>query len=237
MPGKIIKLESKKRISILAAMVLGASLLGLAPSSAADVSIKACVNSKTGAVRILLKGVCNTKTEKKITLSTASVAAPALPSIWLSPTDLKAGYAGASVESVLIGGYFAEVLKAPEGWGFSTVALPKGWGSASSLTYKIHWIVVDDVPAGTTVDNSFVVAGKGWNAGDEITTAGCSSSCKIAANPTGKGKLQVATFTIPNPETFALKENQLLQVWFGRNYESKMTVPVYVYGVQITANK
>lgn len=47
-------------------MVLAGSLLGFAPSSAATTTTTACVTTKTGAIRILLKGTCKAKIEKKI---------------------------------------------------------------------------------------------------------------------------------------------------------------------------
>ena len=46
--------------------VLAVSLLGFAPSSAATTTTTACVTTKTGAIRILLKGTCKPKVEKKI---------------------------------------------------------------------------------------------------------------------------------------------------------------------------
>ena len=154
----------------------------------------------------------------------------------MSPTELKAGYSGATVEEVIVNGYYHSVLKAPEGWGFSTAALPKGWGSASSLTYKIYWTVVGDFTPITGNQNSFVISAKGWVAGTNISAPSCSSGCSVTANSPLKNKLQVTTHTQPNGEIFSFTEGQLLQVWFGRPYESTLDVDVYVYGVQITAN-
>jgi hypothetical protein len=155
----------------------------------------------------------------------------------LSPTDLNAGgYTGALVEEVIVNSYYHTVLKAPEGWGYSTVALPKGWGSASSLTYKIYWTVVDDFTPNTGNTNTFVISSKGWVAGTNMSTAPCSSGCNVTANSPLKNKLQVTTHTQSNGELFTLTEGQLLQVWFGRLFESTLDVNVYVYGVQITAN-
>jgi hypothetical protein len=137
---------------------------------------------------------------------------------------------------VIINGYYAAVLEAPEGWGFTTTALPKDWGSATSLTYKIYWIVNGDATPTTGDTNIFVIGARGWNAGQAISTPPCSSTCSITTIAPEKNKLQITTVTIPNGEIFSLAESQLLQVWFGRPSESTMDIPVYVYGLQITAN-
>jgi hypothetical protein len=46
----------KYRVSCFLTVVLGASLLAIAPVSAANTVTTACVTTKTGAIRILLKG-------------------------------------------------------------------------------------------------------------------------------------------------------------------------------------
>ena len=56
----------KGRTSSFLVMVMAVSLLGFAPSSAATSTTTACVTTKTGAIRILLKGTCKPKVEKKI---------------------------------------------------------------------------------------------------------------------------------------------------------------------------
>jgi hypothetical protein len=59
-------LNVKSRTSSFLVAVLAVSLLGFAPSSAATTTTTACVTTKTGAIRILLKGTCKPKVEKKI---------------------------------------------------------------------------------------------------------------------------------------------------------------------------
>jgi hypothetical protein len=66
MIGKGIAFKTKYRIASFLVMVLAGSLLGFAPSSAATTTTTACVTTKTGAIRILLKGTCKAKIEKKI---------------------------------------------------------------------------------------------------------------------------------------------------------------------------
>jgi hypothetical protein len=70
MEGRLMNmgLDFKKnyRISSFLVTVLAVSLLGFAPSSAATTTTTACVTTKTGAIRILLKGTCKAKIEKKI---------------------------------------------------------------------------------------------------------------------------------------------------------------------------
>jgi hypothetical protein len=160
-----------------------------------------------------------------------------LTSIWLTPNDLKSGYTGASVQSLAVNGYMADLLKAPEAWGFSTVALPKDWESASSFTYKVFWIVTDDYTPATGDMNSFVLGAKGWSQGQAISAPSCGSgTCSIVSTAPTKNQLQLSTVTIQNTGANAVTQNQLLQIWFGRNSISTLDVDLYVYGLQVTAN-
>jgi hypothetical protein len=160
-----------------------------------------------------------------------------LTSIWLTPNDLKSGYTGASVQSLTVNGYMADLLKAPEGWGFSTVALPKDWESASSFTYKVFWIVTGDYTPATGDRNSFVIGAKGWSQGQAISSPSCGSgTCSIVSTAPTKNQLQLSTVTIQNTGANAVTQNQLLQIWFGRNFDSTLDVDLYVYGLQVTAN-
>jgi hypothetical protein len=345
MIGKGIAFKTKYRIASFLVMVLAGSLLGFAPSSAATTTTTACVTTKTGAIRILLKGTCKAKIEKKISWKSNGVrgiqgvqgiqgiqgiqgaqgltgaqgatgaagvngntiwygtVAPAanigvagdfyvntvtnfwfgpkttvwpagislvgpagaagingstgatgpagptgatgatgatvtsLTSIWLTPNDLKSGYTGASVQSLAVNGYMADLLKAPEAWGFSTVALPKDWESASSFTYKVFWIVTDDYTPATGDMNSFVLGAKGWSQGQAISAPSCGSgTCSIVSTAPTKNQLQLSTVTIQNTGANAVTQNQLLQIWFGRNSISTLDVDLYVYGLQVTAN-
>jgi hypothetical protein len=53
--------------------VLGIALVGIPPLSAADKVTNACVNTKSGVIRILLKGTCKAKVEKKISWNTTGI--------------------------------------------------------------------------------------------------------------------------------------------------------------------
>jgi hypothetical protein len=117
MRTKDLRIRNNHRISFFLVLVLGSSILGFAPSSAANPTTSACVNQKTGAMRILLKGTCKAKVEKRILITTAAVdkaavdkaaadkaaadkvlvdqAISSMPSsVWLSPQDLLASRQG-----------------------------------------------------------------------------------------------------------------------------------------------
>jgi hypothetical protein len=126
-------------------------------------------------------------------------------------------------------------LNAPEGWGKFTVAVPKGWGSATSFTYKIYWMVTANFTPGNNL-NSFLIGQRGWSEGGVISTPFCSSTCQMSANSPAKDILKITSGTITNSSVFAVSEGQLMQMEFGRIFESTIDVNVYVFGVQVTAN-
>jgi hypothetical protein len=139
------------------------------------------------------------------------------------------------VQDISANGYPHTVLNAPEGWGKFTVAVPKGWGSATSFTYKIYWMVTANFTPGNNL-NSFLIGQRGWSEGGVISTPFCSSTCQMSANSPAKDILKITSGTITNSSVFAVSEGQLMQMEFGRIFESTIDVNVYVFGVQVTAN-
>ncbi len=180
MSTKKLRVKHMHRISIFSVLVLGSSLLGFAPLSADSPITNACVNQKTGAMRILLKGTCKAKVEKKIVINTSTPTVSTIPSIWLSPRDLLASRQGitdgsgiadaSSVSSLVLTNNFfhAEALDlVQEKERVVFRAVPKGWSKAKSLTVRVYWLLTENSTAPVSFEVYLNSRGAGDNFGDE----------------------------------------------------------------------
>jgi hypothetical protein len=253
MLDKGINFKSKYRISIFLVMVLAGSLLGLAPSSAANSTITACVNIKTGAMRMLQKGTCKAKVEKKITwqtnISTGAASQSGSSSLWFTPRDLLPASGSSTVSSVQIGDYQEEVLDlSQEAPKFFWRGVPKGWGSAKSSTWKIYW-TTDGVGAkvGFTL---FTASGTEGATVSPDLVPGCNDGCSSSTqkDPLAAGKMNVTTITLNNTAggtgeiveggIFHIGFERSSQLWVAPNYVDKGLYQgkVYVFGMSVSAN-
>ena len=311
MPNLLLNFRAKKRISSLSILVLGIALIGIPPLSAADKVTNACVNTKSGVIRILLKGTCKAKVEKKIswnitgiqgiqgiqgtqgiqgiqgtqgtqgpagetgatgatgaagatgakgdTGATGATGAAGLAgqsgfsSLWFSPQDLLSGAVGdtSKVTQVLIGGYTEEVLDIGQRRGkFMWRGVPKGWGSATSTTWKIYW-TTDGVGAKVGFDLLMNSGGEG-----QVIYPGIIPSCYPSLNcssgnqkdPLPAGTMNVTTITMPNykGDGGGVVEGGLFHILFEREsdlYDGNKWITnglyqgkVYVFGMTAVAN-
>jgi hypothetical protein len=175
-------------------------------------------------------------------------------SLWFTPNDLRLGINGdtSTVTSILIttpSQYFEEVLDIDQDrTKFFFRAVPKGWGSATSTTWKIYW-TTDGVGAKVGFDLFLNTGVEGSNIRDipPGCNVGCSSSTQ--KDPLGVNLVNVTTITLPNSVNMPgrMIENGLLHIGFSRtsslyNGGSSFTADglysgkVYVFGMSATAN-
>ena len=240
------------RVSTILVAAMGISLLGAAPMQAASPTTNACVNLKTGAMRILLKGICKAKVEKKIVIYTAAPAAPTLPSMWLSPRDLLASRQGvtdssniadvSSVSSLVLTNNFfhAEALDlAQEKEKVVFKAVPKGWSKATSLKVTVYWLLTENTTAPVSFEVYLNSRGAGDNFGDETWGTGAMAEQKDAL-VVSKGSKIMNTHTFMWPTAGQIAEGELLTLSLYR--EGNLAKPsvysgkVYVMGVSVEAN-
>ena len=252
MSTKNLKLKKNHRISIFLVSVLGSSLLGFAPSSAASPTTYACVNIKTGAMRILIKGTCKAKVEKKMLINTTAPAVRTVPSIWLSPQDLLASRQGvidssgiadsSSVSSLVLTNNFfhAEALDlAQEKEKVVFKAVPKGWGKAKSLTVRVFWLLTETSTAPVSFEVYLNTRGAGDNFGDEnwgTSTAPEQTDALVVSK--GSKIMNTHSFTWNNDGQIAEGELLTLSLYREGNLQ-KPTVhsgKVYVMGVSVQPN-
>jgi hypothetical protein len=252
MSTKNLRARNKHRISIFLITVLGSSILGFAPSQAASPTTNACVNLKTGAMRILLKGSCKTKVEKKIVLYTATPAAPTLPSMWLAPRDLLASRQGvadssniadaSSVSSLVLTDNFfhAEALDiAQEKEKVVFKAVPKGWSKATSLTVRVYWLLTENTTAPVSFEVYLNSRGDGDNFGDQNWGTG-ARAVETDALVVSKGSKIMNTHSFTWRNDGQIKDGELLTLSLYR--QGNLQIPsvysgkVYVMGVSVEAN-
>lgn len=187
-------------------------------------------------------------------------------SMWFTPRDLYRGdVAGLPADSSTVasiifnGGYPEEVLDIAFDMNkYFWRAVPNGWGSANSTTWRIYWTT--DEAADTQTVGFAIYLNTGVQ-GDTITSylaPACSSSCsqKLQKAPLGVGKLNVTEVTIPNvPYTTVgrLIEGGVLHIAFSRasafytgvdpwySYPGDLNYggflgKVYVFGMSVVAN-
>jgi len=139
-------------------------------------------------MRVLLKGTCKAKVEKKILINTAAAdkalvdqAISSMPSsVWLSPQDLLASRQGvdngsgipdrSSVSSLVLtnNAFHAEALDlAQEKERVVFRAVPKGWSQATSLTVTVYWVLTEASTAPVSFEVYLNSRGVGDNFGDE----------------------------------------------------------------------
>lgn len=255
MRTKDLRIRNNHRISFFLVLVLGSSILGFAPSSAANPSTSACVNLKTGAMRILLKGTCKAKVEKRILITTAAVdqATSSMPSsVWLSPQDLLASRQGftdgsgiadrSSVSSLVLTNNFfhAEALDlAQEKERVVFRAVPKGWSQATSLTVTVFWLLTEN----STAPVSFEVYLNSRGAGDDFGSENWGTSATSEQNNAlvvSKGSKIMNTHTFVWNNGGQITDGELLTLSLYR--EGNLQKPsvysgkVYVMGVSIQPN-
>jgi hypothetical protein len=247
-----LRVKNLHKISIFSVLVLGSSLLGFAPSSAASPTTNACVNQKTGAMRILLKGTCKAKVEKKLVINTTAPAVSTLPSIWLSPRDLLASRQGftnssgiadaSSVSSLVLTNNFfhAEALDlVQEKERVVFKAVPKGWSKAKSLTVRVYWLLTENTTAPVSFEVYLNSRGAGDNFGDENwATSATGEQTDALVVSKGSKIMNTHSFTWGNNGQIADGELLTLSLYRQGNLQkpSVYSGKVYVMGVSIEPN-
>jgi hypothetical protein len=312
MQTKLSRFNFKHKLSSLLIVAVGVSIVGFVPSEAADTTTSACVNLKTGAIRILLKGSCNSKVEKKISWNSKGIqgiqgiqglegaagaigatgaigaagaigatgaigAAGAIgatgavgatgpagatgaigaagqsgySSLWFTPRDLFKGSDGdtSMVSYVRLGDYDEEVLDiAQSQTKFLWRGVPKGWGSATSTTWKIYW-ATDEIGAKVGFTLYTVSGGEGDTISPTLVP-GCNVGCssRNQKDPLAAGKMNVTTITLPNlpGDTGGIIEGGIFHIGFARanalfdgtNFieNGLFKGKVYVFGMSAVAN-
>ena len=174
--------------------------------------------------------------------------------MWFTPSDLRLGINGdtSTVTSIQITNptqYFEEVLDIDQDQTkFFFRAVPKGWGSATSTTWKIYW-ATDGVGAKVGFDLYLKAGVEGSNIRD--IPPGCNLGCSDSnqKDPLGVNLINVTTITLPNAGNTPgrMIENGLLHIGFSRanqlyNGNSTYTAnglyqgKVYIFGMSATAN-
>jgi hypothetical protein len=265
MSTKDLRTSNKRRISFILVLVLGSAILGFAPSSAANPTTSACVNLKTGVMRILLKGACKAKVEKKILINTAAVdkaaadkvlvdqAISSMPSsIWLTPLDLLASRQGftdssgiadrSSVASLALTNNFfhAEALDlAQEKERVVFRAVPKGWSQATSLTVTVFWLLTENSTAPVSFEVYLNSRGAGDDFGDQNwgTSAAPAQSNALVVSK-GSKVMNTHSFLWNNGGNIADGELLTLSLYREGNLQkpSVYSGKVYVMGVSIQPN-
>ena len=169
----------------------------------------------------------------------------------MTPNELVNGVGGDTsyVTYVQMTSYYEEVVDMAKGSvKFFWRGVPKGWGSATSTTWKIYW-TTDGVGAPV----GFNLYTKSGTEGD-LVSPGLIPSCKLgcsssnAKNPLGVGIVNVTTVTLPNSigSPGKIVEGGIFHIGLDRynyrydgttwiengNYNGKL----YVFGMSVVAN-
>jgi hypothetical protein len=153
------------------------------------------------------------------------------------------------VSYVRLGDYDEDVLDiALEQTKFFWRGVPKGWGSATSTTWKIYWAT--DGGGAKVAFNLYTASG---NEGETISpdlVPACNIGCnsKNQKDPLAPGKMNVTTITLPNSlgNPGYVAEGGIFHIGFDRSnflfdgtnfienglYKGK----VYVFGMSVVAN-
>jgi hypothetical protein len=252
MDYRMVKNRFKFSVSTFLVAIMAVSLLGIVPSNAASPTTNACVNLKSGAVRILLKGSCKAKVEQKVVINTAPAAVPTLPSMWLSPRDLLASRQGvadssniadaSSVSSLVLTDNFfhAEALDlAQEKEKVVFKAVPKGWSKATSLTVRVYWLLTENTTAPVSFEVYLNSRGDGDNFGDQNWGTG-ARAVETDALVVSKGSKIMNTHSFTWRNDGQIKDGELLTLSLYR--QGNLQIPsvysgkVYVMGVSVEAN-
>lgn len=179
-------------------------------------------------------------------------------SMWFTPRDLYRGDIGIDLDSSRIvqhriseTGYYEEALDiAPGKYKSFWRAVPKGWGSAESTTWRIYWAIDEEADTKTVSFNLFVNVGVD---GDRIypeLAPGCNLSCsdKLQKIPNGPNKINITEVSLPNlpGNTGRMIEGGILHIHFDRTNsfwdgtseisDGGFLGKVYVFGMSVVAN-
>jgi hypothetical protein len=173
-------------------------------------------------------------------------------SLWFTPADLLYGRGldTSTVASVRIGSYDEEVLDIDQDQTkFFWRGVPKGWGSATSTTWKIFW-TTDGVGAKVGFD-LFTTSGTAGARVSPDLVPGCNTGCSSSTqqDPLPAGTMNVTTITLNNTEGDAgeITEGGIFHIGFARGsylYEGGSTFTadglyqgkVYIFGMSVVAN-
>jgi hypothetical protein len=173
-------------------------------------------------------------------------------SIWFSPRDLVSSNSANTksfVSRVLISGYLEEVLNSAQvELAFIWRATPKGWGNASSTTWKIFWTTATEAQGKKVGFGIFVSSGsEGTRLYPDLAPA-CNTGCsgytgKTALSP---GVMNVTTIINPNSNVTGFTEGGIMHLAFERGStlfsngtftaDDVFQGDVYVFGVSAQAN-
>jgi hypothetical protein len=174
-------------------------------------------------------------------------------SMWFTPRDLLKGGGSdtSTVTNVLITSptqYEEEVLDiAKNQTKFFFRAVPKGWGTASSTTWKIYW-TTDGAGAKVGFDLYTQVGTEGSNIRD--IPPGCNLGCSSQnqKDALGQNFINVTTITLPNSigNVGEMIEGGLIHIALGRSnylYDGTTFIEdglyngkVYIFGMSVVAN-
>lgn len=251
---------ARNRAKFLAKLVITTFLLStiIGINSSHAETLTACVNKKSGVMRMLVKGNCKSKSESKVTWNiqgepgTPGVSgADGLPgasgasttSLWFSPMDLLASRSGvnsdtSSLTSLGLTTNFlhAETLKLAMGKERVVLkAVPKGWDKATTLTIRVYWVT--DVVSTAPVSFEVVVGSRGE--GDDLTSIDWGTFAGTTSNAT-KGAKVMNVETLQWNSRSEVSDGDLLSLSLYRrsaqDLATSFTGEVYILGVSVQAN-
>lgn len=248
------------RATFLARLVITtfffSTMIGVSSSQAE--TLTACVNKKSGVMRMLVKGNCKAKTETKVTWNLQGE--PGIPGIngadgvpgasgastttlWFSPQDLLASRSGvnadtSSLTSLGLTNNFlhAEALKLAMGKERVVFkAVPKGWDQATTLTIRVYWVT--EVASTAPVSFEVVVGSRGE--GDDLTSIEWGTFAGTTSNAT-KGAKVMNVETLAWSNRGQVSDGDVLSLSLYRqsaqNLATSFTGDVYILGVSVQAN-
>ena len=242
---------ARNRAKFLTTVVISSFLLSamIGISSSHAETLTACVNKKSGVMRMPVKGNCKAKTENKVTWNlqgepgTPGASGASTTSLWFSPKDLLASRTGVNADTSSLTSLdlttnflHAEALKLAMGKERVVLkAVPKGWDKATALTIRVYWVT--DVASTAPVSFEVVVGSRGE--GDDLTSIDWGTFAGTTSNAT-KGAKTMNVETLEWTNSGQVKDGDVLTLSLYRqstqSLATSFTGEVYILGVSVQAN-